>query len=177
MQRYSKNYVYSSHSWRPILTLLTYWIFDPAVPQGGGKFWPHWKRHLEGTEIIIWIKTKEVICRDCPYGWNAIISKQEIEVVLLFPNLGPTIYFPFLPQSPTNKKWNCLNRKWNYCHTRSQLGIQLVWILQVLTCKLGPEGLVYVRVHRPAGRPPTRCYIGFSYFLTSNQKTSFTKSF
>ena len=40
-----------------------------------------------------------------------------------------------------------------YCHTRSQLGIQLVWILQVLTCKLGPEGLVYVRVHRPAGRP------------------------
>ena len=72
-----------------------------------------------------------------------------------------------------------------YCHTRSQLGIQLIWILQVLTCKLSPEGLVYVRVHRPparpagrpAGRPPTRCYIGFSYFLTSNQKTSFTKSF
>ena len=27
----------------------------------------------------------------------------------------------------------------DFCHTRSQLGIQLVWILQVLTCKLGPE--------------------------------------
>ena len=52
--------------------------------------------------------------------------------------------------------------------------------LDLAGCKLGPERACLCTCPpstRPAGHPATRCFIGFSYFLTSNQKTSFTKSF
>ena len=91
-------------------------------------------------------------------------SKQEMELFLLFPDFWSKnfLYKMFLTFKNNTKTcfeniiWNYFNRKRNFCHTRPNLKSNLVWILQVLTCKLG-HGMAWL-CEGITTHPSTRCY-------------------